>query len=53
MRWYWLKDQIHPKRYDVYFMPGSQKKADLQNIIRILITDNLDLHFLHQAIIAM
>ena len=28
MRWYWLKDQIHCKRYDVYFMPGSQNKAD-------------------------
>ena len=28
MRWYWLKDQIKLKRYDVYFKPGSQNKAD-------------------------
>ena len=28
MRYYWLKDQIHLKRYDAYFKPGSQNKAD-------------------------
>ena len=28
MCWNWLKDQIHRKRYDVYFKPGSQNKAD-------------------------
>ena len=28
MRWYWLKDQIHLKHFDVYFKPGSQNKAD-------------------------
>ena len=28
MRWFWLKDRIHRKRYDVYFQSGSQNKAD-------------------------
>ena len=28
MRWYWLKYQIESKRYNVYFKPGSQNKAD-------------------------
>ena len=28
MRWYWLKDQVRLKHFDVYFKPGSQNKAD-------------------------
>ena len=54
MCWYWLKDQIHRKRYDVCFKPGSQNKADY-------FTKNYSpthhrqfrFTFLHQANVAM